>query len=67
MDPVWQELQQPSADDLARKLEQAMFNERVRCAQVVRAEIEQGRQAGIPETSAAMRILARICSAIENG
>jgi len=42
-------------------------NERERCLGLVRAEIEEGRIRGIPETSGTMIILHRIAAAIAHG
>lgn len=65
----WQHLKQledkaaqPQVDPSA-----AVNQERARCLAVVQAEIEHGRQAGLPETSAAMKILFRVAAAIQNG
>jgi hypothetical protein len=47
--------------------EEAVANERSRCAALVQAEIDAGRAVGLPDSSAAMRIVYRILGAIQNG
>lgn len=70
----WQQLKEledkaqqpaPVADPAA--VETAVAAERARCLAAVQAEIDHGKQAGIPETSAAMRILFRVLAAVQNG
>ena len=58
-DDIWAELKTESVA--------AGAAERMRCISLVKAEIEAGRAAKIPETSATMRILLRLCGAMENG
>jgi hypothetical protein len=53
-------------DGLSAK-DQATMDERMRCEMVVRAEIEQGRLRGVPESAGVMIILHRIALAISNG
>lgn len=58
---------QPEAwDQLANSSDDEVARERRRCAVIVTKEVEAGAQRGIPETSAVMRILRRIVSAIEH-
>ena len=45
----------------------AWQKERDRCLALVRAELEEGKRRGIPETSGTMLILYRLEAAIGNG
>ena len=47
--------------------DEATMDERARCEALVRAELEQGRLRGVPETAGVMVILQRIAFAISNG
>ena len=53
-------------DGLSAK-DQATMDERMRCEMLVRAELENGRARGVPETAGVMIILHRIALAISNG
>jgi len=48
-------------------LEERTIQERSRCASIVQAELAAGRAVGLPDSSAAMRIVHRILAAIQNG
>lgn len=58
------ELQPQNTPEIAA---QATLEERLRCGGLVAAEIDGARAAGVPETSAAMRILQRLRGRVENG
>jgi len=53
-------------DALSAK-DEATMTERMRCELLVRAELENGRARGVPETAGVMTILHRIALAISNG
>lgn len=59
-DEIWNQLRQETD-------KQGKDEERRRCAVLVEQEISAGRAAGIPETSATIRILQRLHAAIDNG
>lgn len=68
----WDELAQAdNAINMIGQFERAVGDavaaERARCYQAVLEEINRGRVAGVPETSAAMKLLYRLAGAINNG
>lgn len=63
-DQLRHELQPPNTPEI---IAQATLEERLRCGAIIQAEIDGAKGAGIPETSAAMRILQRLRGRVENG
>jgi hypothetical protein len=62
------ELQSVAESELQRaRWETALTLERGRCADLIKAEIEEGTKRGIPITSGTMIILHRLALAIEHG
>ena len=72
MPDLWDKLAQAESavslvENVERAVGAAVSEERQRCYSIVLDEIERGRVAGLPATSAAVKLLYRVASAINNG
>jgi hypothetical protein len=67
---LWEQLKTestPQPIDVASIVANECGQERARCASLIVKELDAARAAGIPPTSAAVRILERLRAAVENG